>query len=734
MKTKQYYKQINIIRVAACIAVFLYHLGLLKGGYLAVCIFFTLSGYLAVVSSFRKEEFSLKEYYKNRFIKLYIPLFIVTLISVFIISLFSDIHWISMKNETTSVLLGYNNFWQMKANLDYFARHSDSPFMHFWYISILMQFDLCFPLIFISLKKIGKRINTLLPCILPLLLGILSAIYFYTMCKTNTTNAYYNTFTRLYALFIGVSLGFTHLYYEPYIPKRIKEISIHNIVFPFYFILTIFLYFSIDSTSKYFTISMIGISLITCRLIDYATTNKKKETFFDSIMKFLSKISYEVYLIQYPVIYLFQYTTINTHLKTIFIIGITLLFSYLLHWTLDLKHHKTKKKLILLFLIFSLTISGGVTYICSKSYEEEMQELKDTLAENEKLMEEKQKNYITQEEMAEQDWEKELEKLENSHNYKQMVKELPITFIGDSVMLGAMDNVLNMFPNSYLDAKKSRQIYEGETVLKELKKNHKLGEIVVIHLGTNGNYPNSYKQEILDICENKTVFWINTTNIKKVNTSLNKLKQKNKNLHIIDWCALSKDHSDWFYHDGIHTTPEGQKQYTNIIYDAIYDVYTQSFQLKKEKLIKEHQKELQNRISFYGNESLLYNFDNLQKAFPNSKLVINKNLHESEIKQLLEQAIQYHTLSNRIVFAFDQSADLSSESYKTLIELCKDKQIYIVHFDDTPLQLDSYDHVTSILFYQEIQKNRQYLMADGIHLSKEGNDALLHLLQEIVHK
>ena len=44
---KNYYKYLDIIRVFLCIVIFLYHLGLLKGGFLAVNVFFALSGYLA---------------------------------------------------------------------------------------------------------------------------------------------------------------------------------------------------------------------------------------------------------------------------------------------------------------------------------------------------------------------------------------------------------------------------------------------------------------------------------------------------------------------------------------------------------------------------------------------------------------------------------------------------------------------------------------------------------------
>lgn len=162
---KKYFKDLNIIRLIACIAVLLYHLNILKGGYLAVCTFFVLTGYLSCISAFRKEKFSLKEYYKNRLLKIYLPLVIVVFISIGIISFLPNIFWFNLKPETTSVLLGYNNFWQLNANLDYFARHVDSPFMHFWYIGILLQFDLVFPFIYLGLKELGDYVKKYIPCL-----------------------------------------------------------------------------------------------------------------------------------------------------------------------------------------------------------------------------------------------------------------------------------------------------------------------------------------------------------------------------------------------------------------------------------------------------------------------------------------------------------------------------------------------------------------------------------------
>ena len=105
---KKYYGKLDLIRVIACIAILLYHIGILKGGYLAVCTFFVLSGYLSVISCFKKEKISLKEYYLNKLKKIYIPLLVTVFITILVVSLIPSIDWVNLKPETTSVLLGYN--------------------------------------------------------------------------------------------------------------------------------------------------------------------------------------------------------------------------------------------------------------------------------------------------------------------------------------------------------------------------------------------------------------------------------------------------------------------------------------------------------------------------------------------------------------------------------------------------------------------------------------------------
>ncbi|MBQ1378625.1 MAG: hypothetical protein IIY76_01290, partial [Erysipelotrichaceae bacterium] len=70
---KKRYKKIEPLRLFLCLAVLLYHLNILKGGYLAVSSFLLLSGYFSVIA-LAKKTLSFKDYYLSRIKRIYLPL------------------------------------------------------------------------------------------------------------------------------------------------------------------------------------------------------------------------------------------------------------------------------------------------------------------------------------------------------------------------------------------------------------------------------------------------------------------------------------------------------------------------------------------------------------------------------------------------------------------------------------------------------------------------------------
>ena len=732
---QKYYKNLDLLRLLSCIAILLYHLNILKGGYLAVCTFFVLTSYLSCLSEFKKDKFSIKDYYLKRIVKLYIPLIIVVFSSLAVISLFPNISWFNLKPETTSVLLGYNNFWQLNANLDYFARHINSPFIHLWYIAILLQFDLVFPLIFVPLRKLGDKVSKSIPCIITALATTISTIYFYRMSLTqNMMVTYYDTFTRLFSLLFGLTLAFFHNYYKSLLPNKFKESPYKNIIFTFYLILLSILFVLIDSKSPYFALSMVITTILTCRIIDYATTTSTNSlNLVEKVVKSLSDISYEIYLTQYPIIFLFQYIKLQPLYKLAAIILVTIITSYIIHFALK----KTKRfkvfKYLLLTSVLIVSIYGAYQYYLAKDHTLEMKKLKEQLAQNEQMIKESKEKYATQLKQEQEDWTKQLENLEECESkLNEVVSNLPIVGVGDSVMLGAISNLQSQFPNGYFDAKVSRTAWKVAPILKDLTEKNMLGNPIVLNLGANGDCSKSCKEEIMQIADKRQVFWLNTTNNETANNNLYNISKEYSNLHLIDWSSISSGHSEYFYADGIHLTPTGRVAYTKAIYDAIYQEYLNEYNEKKKAIISEHEEQEKNKISFYGNTLLLNSFEYIEKDFTTAAFIINKDYTYKSLKSEIEQALKNNAITNKIVLAFDNTTNIKTTEYEELLKLCKDKELYIVATNTTVTNLSkkNYSNLVVLDFTKELKKHPEYFMADGKHLSDKGNKALSKLLKE----
>jgi len=737
VSSKKYYKYMDLIRLISCIAVLLYHFNILKGGYLAVCIFFVLSGYLSCISNYKKEKFSLISYYYNRFKKIYIPLLIVVFITISIVSLLPDILWLNLKVETTSVLFGYNNFWQLSANLDYFARHVNSPFMHLWYIGILLQYDLIFPLIFIPLKKIGDKIHKIIPCIITILLSLIACIYFYKSSLTqNIMVTYYDTFSRIFSLLLGLSLGFIHSYYSFLFEKR--KTILPKILFSFLIILLIILFIFVDASSKYLAITMIGTSLISCFLImlSIQLINNNKLNFLEKIIKSLSSISYEIYLVQYPVIFFFQNIDLNVNntIKILLMISIIFLISFIIHTSLNLKNMKYKFfKILLLVILFFISIFGCYKYIVSKDYTKDMKLLEEQLLENEKLFLNKQKEFEEQKKLNEDELLERLKDVENSRQQlESVITKLNVVGIGDSVMLGALNNLYEVFPNGYFDAKKSRTDWVVPGILTELKNKNLLGNVLIINMGANGDAPDYIKDKIMHLAKDCEVFWVNIPNNqnKNFNIKLTKLKETYDNLHIIDWDNVSVNHPEYFIADKIHLSNDGKKAYSNYIYQSIYQFYENKYIKRKEELLQNYENNIKSKISFYGDNILINAFNHLQNEFSNDRFYIDNNYSFESLKEKIKDSIKNKSVTNKIVFAFSNNLNIGETEYLELINLLKDSQIYILSTEkDNLLTLKEYSNVSIISFNQIDTK---YFMPDKIHLNDEGNIFLVNTLKEYI--
>lgn len=567
MAEKKYYKLLDYIRIISCILVFLYHLNILKGGFLAVCTFFVLTGYLSAISALKNNTFKISSYYKSRCKKIYIPLLLVVFITVFIIKI-SGINYINLKPETTSIIFGYNNYWQLHANMDYFTRFVNSPFMHLWYIAILMQFELIFPIVFVLFRKIDRAINRNISTIIAFVFMIASILYFY-ISSTNKgiMVVYYGTFTRLFSIICGVSLGLLHAKYSlnsAYIFRRFKKL-----VFMFYSIILIILSIFVSSTSNHYAIMMIITTFISMRLISYATISVGSHEKRNRFINILANMTYLIYLVQYPVIFFMSKLKINGGLKVLLIIIITFIVSYVLYKFINVKSRYMK--IIKNIIITILIIIGSIILISMKDYSKEMKELEDKLNKNSKITNKKNDEYIKKKEVKED--------VKEDVNIDDMVRNISVVGIGDSVLLGTADELYNRFPNGYFDGKVSRTIKGAEEVLINLKNEGRLADTLIFALANNGDYSDRINDELMEIVGNREVYWVNAVGADdpEFNSKFADYAKNYPNIHIVKWDEAAANHPEYFYADGIHVKGDGITAYVDTIYNAIYNEYSKKY-------------------------------------------------------------------------------------------------------------------------------------------------------------
>ena len=597
---KRYYKKLNIVRDISCVLVLLYHLNIVKGGFLAVCTFFTLSGYLSCMSAIKNKYFSIKEYYINRIKKLYLPLIIVVFITVILSKIISNINWINLKPETLSVVLGYNNFWQLKANLDYFTKNVNSPFIHFWYISILLQFDLIFPIVVSAIKKANRKGKNYSSVVLVSLFTIITTALFIYMSKTqNIMVVYYNTFARSFSIFFGILLGLIHYKCNLKISNILEKFNTY--IFIIYCLALILICIFMPAETNNYCFYMILTTIITTRLIEYSTTEEKNAK-FNKMINNLSDISYEVYLVQYPIIFFMQNAYINEGLKVFFIFILTFIFAFIIHLlTKKSSNNLLLKSVKTIFIIVTIAF-GGFIVITEKNYSAEMKELENRLNENSKIIEEKNKEFLNNEtkndkqeveKFNEESAKKEnkIQNEESSNNnidtnkkdsnqvaekenidIEEKIKKMQIIGVGDSVMLDSIKEFYNTFPKGYFDGKISRTIIGAEEVLKNLKSKGKLGNVVILSLATNGDYSDKKNKKLMELLGDREIYWIDSAgpDDPKFNEKFEKFAENYPNLHIIGWQKFAKEHPEYLEPDKIHPNYKGGKVMVKLIYDAIY--------------------------------------------------------------------------------------------------------------------------------------------------------------------
>lgn len=149
-----------------------------------------------------------------------------------------------------------------------------------------------------------------------------------------------------------------------------------------------------------------------------------------------------------------------------------------------------------------------------------------------------------------------------------------ILALGDSVMAGARHELEQIMENIEVDAAIARQAPEMLRLLRERRQSGRLGDIVVIHLGSNGILKAEQFDEMMAVLSDvpKVVF-VNVRVPRRWQDPINKMllerTARYPNVALADWYAASTDCPKCFIDDGIHLTATGAQFYAGFIATSV---------------------------------------------------------------------------------------------------------------------------------------------------------------------
>ncbi len=196
---EKYYRfDLDILKGLAIIAVVLYHAGWCKSGYLGVDVFLVLNGYLVVPKVMKEIEegrFRYLAFLEKKTFRILPLVLLVSGLSLVIGywgMLPHDFRFLSEEAVAASVFM--NNILQAITTQNYWAAIYQKVLMHTWFLGVLFQFYLVFPLLMLLMKRQMK---------VTLMVLIVLSIVLYLLPIDNIGNKYYMLPYRFFEIAIG---------------------------------------------------------------------------------------------------------------------------------------------------------------------------------------------------------------------------------------------------------------------------------------------------------------------------------------------------------------------------------------------------------------------------------------------------------------------------------------------------------------------------------------------------
>lgn len=312
---KRYIAGLDGFRAVATLMVLGYHLQLpfAAGGLVGVTVFFVLSGFFITNSLLAELEqastIDLKTFWLKRVRRILPAILTMTVIVVILSAIFNRVLFTKACRDIVSVLLGFNNWWQIYNNVSYFENAgSPSPFTHTWSLAIEAQFYLLFPLLLLLLNRSAHK-----KVLIPAVTGALAVISFVLMWvmfdpSADPSRVYYGTDTRAFSLLCGALLSMAVRSGSADGQKK-KESRIPEIVGIFSLAGLLYLGGAVNGYSTFWYHGGQGLASILSAAVIFAVLDSRSilgKVLSIKPLRWVGKRSYGIYLWHYPLILLIR--------------------------------------------------------------------------------------------------------------------------------------------------------------------------------------------------------------------------------------------------------------------------------------------------------------------------------------------------------------------------------------------------------------------------------------------
>ena len=605
---------INSLRFFAITLIVFYHLfrNILPGGFIAVEIFFCLSGFLIAAklaqSVLADGNFKYDSFLLGRLKRLYPTLlFCVLLTLAFGLVVNPDI-FTGARSNTLGALTFTTNFFELFTGGAYENSYLPNVFEHTWFLALIFQFYLIMPLIlklFIALTK--NRKNALKSFGVSMIaLGIISWIlmFFYGGIFGMPDRAYFALDSHMTAFCFGAAFAvFSQLNPRP--PRTTKRLATIAMFASLGAILALSFVLHFDNPLTFMlgfhAVTILTLIIVACIVkLQRNIRERHKTNNLVRIIESAGSLSYGIYLFHWPLyILLPQILTPDTREwgYVVINIGVSVTLASITYNVLRIKNLRRKFMKQPLFARIGYAVvavvlvgASAVTLVRAprvSSIAEQLSSSANRPAETVIGAASENVDYLKAVDLLKQTTKTLSEKFDLAKNTETEIdpatvktvtsaNDADVLVIGDSVTLGAKAAIESTISKSFVDAKESRGIETATGLIAGYAASGHLAKTIVISLATNQrNITELTLRDIVNVAGNDHNFVFITAYAgplqprDKQNAALKAFADSHQNVYLADWWSIAHNNWSLMYADHIHLNPEGRTTYANMLRNVL---------------------------------------------------------------------------------------------------------------------------------------------------------------------